>query len=92
MTLSVEKRDFRGCVWSECREVSGSGQYLYEQLRSGSEAKATVLTALRQTEDEGMVKEWKQLLALPLPKKGNIKQCQNYRTTSVISHPSMMVL
>ena len=39
-----------------------------------------------------MAKEWKQLLAIPLPKKGNIKQCQNYRTTSLISQPSKMVL
>ena len=39
-----------------------------------------------------MAKEWKQLLAIPLPKKVNIKQCQNHRTTSLISQPSKMVL
>ena len=29
---------------------------------------------------------------IPLPKKGNLKQCQNYRTISLISHPSKVML
>ena len=33
-----------------------------------------------------------QSLVIPLPKKGNLKQCQNYRTTSLISHPSKIML
>ena len=36
--------------------------------------------------------EWTQSLIIPLPKKGNIKQCQNYRTISLISHPSKIML
>ena len=28
----------------------------------------------------------------PLPKKGNLKQCRNYRTTSLISHFSKIML
>ena len=33
-------------------------------------------------------KEWTQLLVIPLPRKGNLKQCENYLTISTISHPS----
>eukprot|EP00745_Piridium_sociabile_P015102 TRINITY_DN22265_c0_g1_i4.p2 TRINITY_DN22265_c0_g1~~TRINITY_DN22265_c0_g1_i4.p2 ORF type:complete len:167 (-),score=43.02 TRINITY_DN22265_c0_g1_i4:628-1128(-) len=33
-------------------------------------------------------KEWTQSLIIPLPKKGNLKLCQNYRTISLISHPA----
>ena len=32
---------------------------------------------------------WTQSLVIVLPKKGNLHQCQNYRTISLISHPSM---
>ena len=35
---------------------------------------------------------WTQSLVVPLPKKGKLKQCQNYRTISLISHPSKTML
>ncbi|CAH1250101.1 Hypp8767 [Branchiostoma lanceolatum] len=37
-------------------------------------------------------KEWTQSLVIPMPKKGNLRQCQNYRTISLISHPSKILL
>ena len=37
-------------------------------------------------------KELTQSLIIPLPKKGDLKQCQNYRTISLISHPSKTML
>ena len=33
-----------------------------------------------------------QLLVITLPKKGNLQHCQNYRTISLISHPSKVML
>ena len=35
---------------------------------------------------------WTQSIVITLPKKGNMQQCQNYRTISVISHPSKVLL
>ncbi|WP_419634916.1 hypothetical protein, partial [Thiolapillus sp.] len=35
---------------------------------------------------------WTQSLVITLPKKGNLQQCQNYRTISLISHPSKVML
>ncbi|WP_295513888.1 reverse transcriptase family protein, partial [Thiolapillus sp.] len=35
---------------------------------------------------------WTQSLVVTLPKKGNLQQCQNYRTISLISHPSKVML
>ena len=35
---------------------------------------------------------WIQALVITLPKKGNLQQCQNYRTISLISHPSKVML
>jgi len=35
---------------------------------------------------------WTQSLIITLPKKGNLQKCQNYRTISLISHPSKVML
>ena len=35
---------------------------------------------------------WPQSLIITLPKKGNLQLCQNYRTISLISHSSKMML
>ena len=35
---------------------------------------------------------WTQSLIITLPKKGNVQLCQNYRTISLISHPSKAML
>lgn len=35
---------------------------------------------------------WTQSLIITLPKKGNLQLCQNYRTISLISHPSKVML
>ena len=35
---------------------------------------------------------WIQFLVITLPKKGNVQQCQNYRTASLIGHPSRVML
>ena len=35
---------------------------------------------------------WTQSLTITLPKKGNLQLCQNYRTISLISHPSKVML
>ena len=35
---------------------------------------------------------WTQSLVIMLPKEGNLQQCQNYRTISLISHPIKVIL
>ena len=35
---------------------------------------------------------WNESLVITLPKKGNLQLCQNYRTISLISHPSKVML
>ena len=32
--------------------------------------------------------DWKRSVFIPIPKKGNAKECSNYRTTALISHAS----
>ena len=36
--------------------------------------------------------DWKRSVFIPIPKKGNAKECSNYRTTVLISHASKVIL
>ena len=36
--------------------------------------------------------DWKRLTFISIPKKGNAKQCSNYRTIALISHTSKVML
>ena len=61
-----------------------------ELLKNGGKATTTVLTAM--CKEIWKTKEWPKCehncLSYLYQKKGNQKQCQNYRTISLISHPS----
>ena len=37
-------------------------------------------------------RDWKRSVFIPMPKKGNAKECSNYRTIAFISHASKMML
>ena len=37
-------------------------------------------------------KDWKRSVFIPIPKKGNAKQCSNYCTIALISHTSKVML
>ena len=65
-----------------------------ELVQAGGEAMTDILTTICN-------KIWKtgewpttrtQSLVITLPKKGNLQLCQNYRTVSLISHPSKVML
>ena len=36
--------------------------------------------------------DWKRLVFIPIPKKGNAIECSNYHTIALISHPSKVML
>ena len=38
------------------------------------------------------LQDWKRSVFIPIPKKGNAKECSNYRTIALISHASKVVL
>ena len=35
--------------------------------------------------------DWKRSVFIPIPKKGNAKECSNYRTVALISHASKVM-
>ena len=36
--------------------------------------------------------DWKKSVFIPIPKKGNAKECSNYHTIALISHASQVML
>ena len=36
--------------------------------------------------------DWKRLVLIPIPKKGNVKECSNYHTIALISYASKVML
>ena len=36
--------------------------------------------------------DWKKSVFIPIPKKGNAKECSNYHTVALISHASKVML
>ena len=65
-----------------------------EMVQAGGEDVITAVTTICNKvwqNGEGPT-PWTQSLVITLPKKGNVRQCQNYRTISLISHPSNVVL
>ena len=36
--------------------------------------------------------DWKRSVSIPIPKKGNAKECSNYRTIALISHATKVML
>ena len=65
-----------------------------ELVRAGGEDVITALTTICRTiwQAGEWPTPWTQSLVITLPKKGNLQQCQNYQTISLISHPSKVML
>ena len=47
---------------------------------------------MRRLSKRFWVQEWLPLTFIPIPKKGNAKECSNYRTIALISHTSKLML
>ena len=43
-------------------------------------------------ENSAVAIDWKKYIFIPIPKKGNAKECSNYRTNVRISHASKVML
>ena len=43
-------------------------------------------------ENSTVATDWKRSVFIPIPKKGNARECSNYCTTALISHTSKVML
>ena len=65
-----------------------------ELVQAGEEAMTDILTTIcsKIWKTGEWQTTWTQYLVITLPKKGNLQLCQKYRTISLISHPSKVML
>ena len=65
-----------------------------ELVQAGGEDAITALTTIcnKIWQTGEWPTPWTQSLVIALPKKGNLQQCHNYQTISLISHPSKVML
>ena len=65
-----------------------------ELVQAGGKAMIDILTAVcnKIWKTGEWPTTWTQSLVIMLQKKGNLQLCQNYRTISLISHPSKVML
>ena len=65
-----------------------------ELVQAGGEDVITALTTIcnKIWQTGEWPTPWTHPLVITLPKKGNLQQCQNYRTISLISRPSKVML
>ena len=40
----------------------------------------------------GLEKDWERSVFIPVPRKGNAKECSNFRTVALISHAGKIML
>ena len=73
---------------------TGDGNIPAEHVQAGGESMIYVLTKIcnKIWKTGEWPTPWTQSLIIFLPKEGNLQLCQNYRTISLISHPSKVML
>ena len=47
---------------------------------------------LANLENSAQPQDWKRSVFIPIPKKGNTKECSSYHTIALISHTSKVML
>ena len=78
-------------VISKARGVDGIPVELFQTLKNYT---VKVLHSLCQKiwKIQQGPQDWKMSVFIPVPKKGNAKECSNYHTTALISHASKVML
>ena len=84
----------RAVMKSAMRKVPGPDNVAAELLRFGGEMTVTKLHEICAEVWRSGVwpEEWTQSTFIPLPKKGDPLQCENYRTIALVSHASKILL
>ena len=63
---------------------------LFQILRDAVKVLHSVCQQIQKTQQ--WPQDWKRSDFIPIPKKGNVKECSNYHTIALISHTSKVML
>ena len=74
-------------------KASGGDRIQAELFQILKDAVKVLLSICQQVwKTQQWPQDWKWLVFIPIPKKGNAKECSNYRTIALISHISKVML
>ena len=75
-------------------KASGSDGIPFELFQIQKDDAVKVLHSICQQiwKTQQWPKDWKRSVFIPIPNKGNDKECSNYRTIALISHASKVML
>ena len=75
-------------------KASGGGRILVELFQILKDDTVKVLQSICQQtwKAQQCLHDWKRSVFIPIPKKGNAKECSHYRTIALISHASKLML
>ena len=75
-------------------KTSGGGGTPAELFQILKDDAVKVLHSIGQQilKTEQWPQDWKRSVFIPIPKKGNAKECSNYCTTRLLSHASKVIL
>ena len=75
-------------------KTSGCGGIPVELFQILKDDAVKVLHSIRQQiwKTQQWPQDWKRSVFIPIPKKGNAKECSNYHTVGLISHTSQVIL
>ena len=83
--------EVKWALWSiTTNKASGGDRIPVELFQILKDDAVKVLHSLCQQirKTQQWPQDWKRSVFIPIPKKGNIKECSNYRTISLTSHAS----
>ena len=77
-----------------CPTISGGDGIPAELFQILKDAAAEVVHSICQQiwKTQQWPQDWKRSVLIPIPKKGNAKECSNYCTITLISHTSKVML
>ena len=75
-------------------KASGNNGILVEHFQILKDDAVKVLHSICQQtgKTQQWPQDWKRSVFIPIPKKGNAKECSNYHTVTLISHASKVML
>ena len=77
----------RSIIMNEAQGGDGIPAELFQILKDDA---VKVVHSIRKQiwKTQQWPQDWKRSVFIPIPKKGNAKECSNYRTVALISHAS----
>ena len=89
--LECEVKNFGSTATNKASGADAIPGELFRILKDDA-VKSVSLNMSANLENSAVATNWKRSVFIPVPKKGNAKECSNYHTIALISHASKVML